>query len=165
MTDDNEPMERVGAKVPKRTKEIAKEKLEHGGLSRVVREAIAREAHGEEVAERDRVADHLKDLRKQKRDKIRKRDDINDDIEEIERQIERAEAELDRIDNSVGEYEGALQMIEDKMSQNGASVFIGHGQIRKAAEVGDRTQQDVIDDLKERNPDMAESRFTDGGSM
>lgn len=161
---DDEKMATVHVEVPERTKEIAQEKLEYGGLTRVVRESVARVAHGEEVAERDRVADHLKDLRKQKRDKIRERDDINDEIDEIERKIERAEEELDRLDNSVGEYEGALQMIEDTMDNTNASVFIGHGKIRKAAEVGDKPQEDVIEDLKQRNPDMDNDRFTEGGA-
>jgi chromosome segregation ATPase len=159
MTDD-EDTEQINVEVPARTKELAKDQLEHGGLTRVIREKLTQIAHGEEASEIERVKDQLHELRDERRDLKRERHDIDQQLEKVDVKIERAENKLDELRDKEGEYEGALQMIEEEMHNEGMCVFEGHGRIKNAADIGDCTQQDVINDLKERNPDLPQEQFS-----
>lgn len=158
MSDDEE-LAQINVKVPERTKELAKEELEHGGLTRVVQETLSRIAHGEETTERQRVLDHLEELRDEKREKIQDRNQLDAEIEDLEVKIERAEKRLDELEDKMGEYEGMLQMMESQMHENDLHVDPGHGKIRDAAKKAGCDPSDVIDDLRERNPDLPESQF------
>jgi DNA repair exonuclease SbcCD ATPase subunit len=162
MSDDDAEQSQVNVKVPKRTKELAKEKLEHGGLTRLVREELARVAHGEKVSQREKVRDHLQELRDKKRDKISERNNLDDEIAQLDVKIERAEAELEKIDDVEGKYDGYLQSIEDQMHEDGMNVFQGHAMVQKAAKLGECDEEDVIEDLKSRNPELDPSRFQQG---
>jgi len=157
MTDED--TEQVNVEVPAETKEVAKRKLEHGGITRVVREALSRVAHGEETTERERVKDNLQDLRDKKRQKINERNNLDNEIAELETQIERAENRLEELEDKVGEYEGMLQVIESTMHENGMHVDPGHGRVKDAAQVGNCTPEDVIADLQDRNPDLPDKQF------
>lgn len=147
--------------VPKRTHGIAKKKLDHGGLTRVVREALSRVAHGERTTEKERVKDHLRELRDNRRELMNERSDLNNRLDKLEIEIERTENRLDVLRDREGEYDGALQLIEQNM-EDGMQVFVGHAMVEQAAEMGDCGQEDVLDDLKERNPDYPESQFSEG---
>jgi len=166
MSDDGEDMEQINVKVPARTKELAKQRLEHGGITRVVRESLTRVAHGEEASEKERVKDHLEELRDERRELKNERNQIDDKLDELDVKIERAEDRLDELRDKEGEYEGALQMIESAIRgedrERPMNVFVGHGQVEHAAELANCSQEDVIEDLKERNPNLPDSRFTKG---
>jgi chromosome segregation ATPase len=157
-------LEQINVEVPAETKELAKGKLEHGGLTRVVRETLERIAHGEQSTEIERVKDQLADLRDTRQSLQKDRNRIDDELDDIERKIERAENRLDELRDKQGEYEGALQMIEDAMHEEGMHVFTDHGQVQEAAKIGDCSPGDVIEDLQERNPELPEERFTDAVS-
>lgn len=157
MTD--EETAQVNVKVPKRTKERAKKQLDHGGITRLVKEQLQRVAHGEKVTEIERTKDHLEDLRDERRDLKNERQDIENKLEDLEVKIERAENRLDDLRDRQGEYEGALRMISDTMQEEGMRVDPGHGMIQSAAEAGDCTPEDVVDDLKDRNPDLSDDMF------
>jgi chromosome segregation ATPase len=164
MTDDDEDeTERVAADVSKDTKEKVKAKLDHGGISREIRKRMREIAHGGDVTERERLKDTLTEKRKQRRQKKSKRDSLNDELDELEIEIERLESDLDDLRDRQGEYEGALQMLEEDMQEHGESVFPAHKKVQHAATLGDCSPEDVIADLKERNPDLPDSRFTAGG--
>jgi len=153
-------MSDVYVQVPKHTKELAKSKLEHGGLSRVVREKLTQVAHGAETSERERIKDNLQELRDDRRQLKNKREAINDKLEELEIKIQRAEDRLDDLRDKEGEYEGALQMIEDEMHEQGARVFPEHKAVERAARLGECDELDVIRDLEDRNPDLPEEQFS-----
>lgn len=157
MTD--EEMTQINVEVPAATKELAKEELGHGGLSRAVRERLTEIAHGEQVGKRQRVADQLEELRDEKREKVTARNKLDDVIADLEIKIERKERVMQELEDTVGQYEGYLQSIEDQMREHDMSVFIGHGQVETAAKLGDCTEKDVLDDLRERNPEFSDSRF------
>lgn len=153
--------DQIHVKVNRQTKELAKEKLGHGGLSRAVRQTLERIAHGQEVSERQRIEDRLETLRDERQEKRLKRNQLDNELDEINRKIERAESELDALRDKEGEYEGALQMLEDSL-HDGMNVFPEHAQVKEAAAIGECKPRDVIDDLRERNPDLPSERFSDG---
>lgn len=162
MSQDEEDYEQINVKVPKTTKELAKKELEYGGLTRVIRDTLTQIAHGEEVSEYEKVKDQLQNLRDQKRSKIQQRNQLDSDIEDLDVKIERAEDRLNELEDKVGEYEGALRMIEQSMREEEQRVFVGHGKIKRVAELGNCSQEDVISDLRERNPELPNYMFEEG---
>lgn len=159
----SENVEQINVEVPATTKELAMRELEHGGLTRVVRETLERVAHGEQSTEIERVKDQLSDLRDTRQDLQKERNAIDDKLDDVERKIERAESRLDELRDKEGEYDGALQMVEERMHSDGMRVFPEHAKIQDAASVGDCSPEDVIDDLRERNPELPDTQFTEGG--
>lgn len=157
--NDDEELAQINVKVPERTKELAKEELEHGGLTRVVQETLSQIAHGGKTTERQRTLDHLEELRDEKREKVEERNTLDSEINDLELKIERAENRLDELDDKMGEYEGMLQLIESQMHEEQMHVDPGHGKIRDAAKKAGCDESDVIDDLRERNPDLPEGQF------
>jgi len=156
----DEETERVTAEVPKRDKEIAKAKLDHGGISREIRKTITRIAHGVEISERERLKEDIETWRDQRRKKVHEKQSIENEIDEYNVKIERAENQLDELRDKQGEYEGALQMVEDDMHEHGMSVWPDHGKIEHAASLGGCNPKDVINDLQDRNPDLPTEQFS-----
>lgn len=159
MTNENTPMEQINVKVPKQTKEVAKQKLEHGGITRVVRERLNRVAHGGNVNDFERVRDNLTKLRDERRELLSQRENIESQLEQLERKIERAERELEQLEDKKGEYEGMLKTIEEIMRENGITIDPGNGHVKTAAEAGNCEPIDVVKDLEERNQDINNDRF------
>lgn len=162
MSESNGDMAQIAVEVPRETKELAKNKLDHGGLSREMRELLARIAHGEDVAQVKRVRDNLENLRDERMKLKTKRDEIANRIADVERKIERSEAKLDRLRDRESEYEGRLKAIEQDMHQDGISVWTTHPEVERVADEYDRDPLDVVSDLKERNPDLPPERFEEG---
>jgi len=158
MSDDKVPIRFL---VDPETKEEAMAKLDHGGMSRGLRQRVERIADSGK-SRKERLEDELQDTREEREDKVADRDKLNTDIERLNSKIERLEKELDEIRDRQGEYEGHLQSIETMLHEENARVFEGHGQITTAAEAGDCEPADVIADLKERNPNLPNHRFTPG---
>lgn len=156
--DDGEEMDQINVEVPARTKALAMDRLEYGEMTRRIREMFKQVAHGENVSRRQRVKDHLQDLRDERQEVKHERQMLNNRLEEIEREIERAEDELDAIRDRDGQYEGALETLGGIIT-DGQHVFKGHAQVRRAAEMGNCTQENVIADLKERHPDAPAEQF------
>lgn len=162
MSDDEE-MEQLVVEVPKNTKQIAKRNLEHGGLSREVRATLARIAHGEEVAEVRQVKDNLEDLRDERANLKQKRDTIENELQDVERKIERGEAKLERLRDIESEYEGRLKGIEERMQQEDMHVWPEHGVVKSTAEDYGQEPDDIIQDLRERNPELPDEQFQTKG--
>jgi len=138
--------------------ELAKDKLEHGEMSELLRETLDRVAHGADVAEETRLKDALEAIREDKRELRQDRDDIERQLEEKSREEERIEQRLDALREQDGEYDGVLAMLEEDL-HDGVRILGGGDKIKKAARIGDCTTDDVIDDLKERNPDVPEKAY------
>lgn len=155
----SENMEQLVVEVPKETKEVAKRKLPHGGLSSEVRDALARIAHGEEVAELKKVKDNLEDLRDKRADLKQQRDDIENQLQDVERQIERAETKLSQLRDLENEYEGRLKGLERRMHEDEIHVWLTFPEVEDIAEEYDKQPVDVINDLKDRNPGLPDEQF------
>jgi len=55
-------------------------------------------------------------------------------------------------------YETSLEMLEETL-RDGGHVFEDHGQVMKAAKIGGKEAEDVIRELKERNPSVPDHAF------
>lgn len=142
------------------TVETAKQKLDHGEMSERLRETLEAIAHGADVAEQSRLKDRLRDLREEKREKESEIRALQNDRDEIDRNIERIEQRLDELLDQQGEYDGALAMLESELHEGGY-VWPAKPSVREAAQVGQTTPENVIQDLKERNSEVPECAFSE----
>lgn len=156
MGDDD--LAQFNFRVDSDAKQLAKEKLDHGELSERLRQTVQELAFGEELSKRsqletrlDRTEDRLDDLRSEK-------EEIEAKIDAEESKRERIEERLQELESRETEYETALEMLEDQLF-DGVHLDEGHGQVQKAAYLGDKEPEDVIDDLKERNPSVPDYAF------
>jgi len=97
----------------------------------------------------------LRDEKDRKRSEIR---EAEAELEEIEDKIARVEERLDNMERREDKYEASLEMLEESL-QEGEHVFEDHGQVIKAAKVGGKETEAVIDELKERNPMVPDYAF------
>lgn len=148
----------VNFKANSQTVKEAKDKLEHGEMSEELRGRLDEIAHGTDVAEENRLTDRIQTLREDRRELRREREQIEEAIEEKNRNIERIEARLDELREQEGEYDGVLAMLETDL-QDGVRIMEGTDKVKRAAQIGDCEPKDVIQDLKDRNPDMPDKAF------
>ena len=148
----------VNFNVDEETYELAKNKLEYGEMSELLRQTVRGIAVGTDTTERERKQELLEDKRKAVRDIDREIDDLENDKDEILREIERIERRLNELLEQDGEYDGVLAMLEEDL-QSGIRILGGSDKVAKAAQIGDCSREDVVDDLKERNPDVPDKAF------
>lgn len=155
MTDRSQ----VNFTVDRDAKELAKEKLDHGELSTELRETVQRIAFGEEISKRERAHKRLAELREQKDELRAQKREVEAEIEEVEGDIARLEERLDSMERREDKYEATLELLEETLYAGGR-VFEEHGQVMKAAKIGGVDVEDVIDELKERNPSIPDHAYT-----
>lgn len=152
--------DQVHVKVDADTKALAKDKLGHGGLSRIIRERIEEIAYGEEVSRHTQLEQRLITLRERKDELRAERRQLDADIEEVEQEIARVEEQLSHLDKREDKYDAALEMLEETLYAGGR-VFPEHGQVKRAARIGGVDEAAVIAALQERNPSVPEFAFVD----
>jgi len=148
----------VGFVIEQSTWETAMERLEHGEMSERLRDLVTEIAYGADISKRQRVKKRLDELREQ-------RSEVQQDIRSLENEEERITANISSLEGTLeylndvdGEYHGALQVIEDVL-EKGARIDIDHSQVIRAAKIRDTEPEDVIFDLKQRNPDIPDQAF------
>jgi len=155
MTNDKS---QINFEVDRDAKELAKDKLDYGELSTELRETIHRIAFGDEISKRERAHKRLAELREEKdsiRGTIRQK---QTELEEVEDEIARLEERIDNLERREDKYEATLEMLEEILYA-GQRVFKEHGQVMKAAKVGGVDAEDVLEELKERNPQIPDHAF------
>jgi len=148
----------VNFKANSETVELAKNKLEYGEMSELLRETLDRVAHGADVAEETRLKDALEAIRESKRDLREERQHVERQLEEKSREEERIEQRLDALREQEGEYDGVLAMLEEDLHE-GVRIMEGSNKVKRAAAIGDCDPEDVLADLKERNPDVPDKAY------
>lgn len=151
----------VHFEVNRQAKELAKEKLEFGELSKVLRDEVRRVAFGEEISKRQRLTERLEKLREE-------RDSLRADMRRIETEIDEKETEIARVEERMGglerkeeRYEAQIEMLEDQLFK-GTRLWEDHGQVIKAAKTGEKQPKEVLQELQDRNPEIPEYAFQDG---
>jgi uncharacterized coiled-coil DUF342 family protein len=94
--DEKDEYEQLNVKVPRETKEAAKGRLDHGGLTREIRETLHQIAYGT-ASERADLAADLEALREERRELRTERDYLNAQIENLNQKIERKEDRLNEL--------------------------------------------------------------------
>jgi len=154
----SEGQDQINFTVERNAKDLAKEKLDHGELSTELRETIHRIAYGEEISKRERLHKRLAEKREEKDKKRAEIREAQAELEELEGEIKRIEERLDGMERREDKYEATLEMLEETLYAGGR-VFEEHGQVMKAAKIGGKEPEDVIDELKDRNPSVPDHAF------
>lgn len=155
MSDDKQ---QVVFLCPQEDYETAQQKTGHGEMSEELRAKVQEIAYGTEVTERKRIREQLEEERESKRDVEQEIENLRHKRDEHERRISNLEQRLEQLMDTDGEYEGYLQAIESNL-RDGKRIYVNHGDTERAAELGNCEPADVIEALKERNPDLPEDAF------
>jgi len=150
--------ELVTFEVDKDTKELAKQKLQFGEMSSLLRDELRRVAFGEEVSKRERLRSRVEDLRDQ-RDSLRAdKREIEAEIEEVETELARAEERMDGLERKEDRYDAQLEMLEELLA-DGMRLDPENPKVITAAKTGGVEAEDVIQELQERHPNVPEQAF------
>lgn len=160
--DDDDELVQVSHMVPESHREQASKNTEYGGISQAVREVYRILAEG---GSKSRVRLEMQ-LRKVRRDRKRIQEEISDLRDQLSHLTSREDELEDRVEDERSRseaYEAQLEELE-ALLDDGDHIFEEHGKVQRAAEVGDRTPREVIDTLKDRNPDVPDELFTERDS-
>lgn len=159
---DSEETVRVVADVPKSIKMAAKEKLPHGGLSQEIEDALSRVAFGEELTQRSRLERQLDDLQKKRQDLQDERRELDAKIETYDNKIETVQREMSNLSSREERYESKLEELEVRLRVEGTRLDPGNTHVKRVAKESQKEVEGVVQDLKQRNPDVPDFAFEDG---
>lgn len=154
MSDRDEEV-RFNVKMPQRLRDDAKRNTERGELSEAVRDLFRRRAYGEGAtsgsSELERAKAELRDVRNRIDDLRRERRQIDAEIESQETRETRLEERVSSLEEKSDKFGTVVETLET-MLKDGARIFPGR--------VDDDLNADaVIQELKERNPDVPDDAF------
>lgn len=155
---DDEDMTQTGFQVPEEDLEKAKRRAEFGELSEELRKTVRRLAYGREKTRREELKDELEEEREEDRRIQREINALKEEQQDVQRNIRDLENQLDDIRDSEAEYEGMLEAISSDLRE-GTRVTPDATKIEKAAEAGGKTTGEVMNDLRERNPEVPECAY------
>ncbi len=155
---DDEPVQ-VSHMVPRHHREQASKNTEYGVVSEAVREVYRLLAEG---ADLDAVRLEMK-LNMVRRDRKRVEEQIADLRSELDHLGSREDELKERVEQYTDredEYERLMSELDEELT-NGYAVFTDHGKVQKAAQASDKTPSEIMDALRERNPNVPEPLFED----
>lgn len=158
MGDDESKMVQVSHLVPEDLREDAKENSGHGDLSDAVRQAYRIIAYGDDYEDTFRLQQRLERARNEY-------ERLVEDKEQIEREMRDVSSRIDSLDRKLEESKEAEAAFEDELShleaavRSGEHIFPSHGKVQNAAEIGSVEPKDVVDQLKNRNPEIPDDAF------
>lgn len=159
MSDDNEEMKLINVNVPKSVHETAKKKLEYGGISREVREALRRVAFGEDMNQRSRLEQQMEVLRDEREELRAERREIDAKIENIESKIDGIQDDISQLSSEEERYDSKLEELEYRVREDGTRLWPENSHVERVAKEAQREPEAVVNDLKKRNPDIPDYAF------
>lgn len=158
MSDDSHV--RVNHRVPEHVRDAAQSQTKHGELSQMVRELYQSVAFGAGWEEKDALQVELERVRSEKdslRGQIRT---LQAKLETVEKKEARIEERLSSRTSKRERYHGHLESLESLLA-DGKHIWEDHPTVEAAAEAGDVTPENVIDELRERNPTVPDKQFSE----
>lgn len=156
VTDDE--MVRTTVTMPRHLRDAAKRNTEHGELSEAVRERYREIAYGEEIAKNERKKQELAEVRQEK-DRLREQlTEIQAKLENVERKERRLEEQVEESRAIEQEYETILETLEAEV-RDGAHITTKRTSVKNAAEIKGCEPEAVVQELKDRNPEIPDCAF------
>lgn len=156
---EDDELVQVNHMVPRGIKEQAKQKADQWGeLSDAVRRVYRIIARRGEFGDKGELE---VELLKAKHDRERLEEQIDELSEQLSVVTEREkeiEEQIATREERESTYESHLEEIESEI-RSGQSVFPEHGMVEEAASVGNTNPMSVIDELRDRNPDLPDAAF------
>lgn len=157
MSDDDTV--RVNHIVPRHVREAAQKKTDHGELSERVRSLYRRTAFGEDYDENATIKMELERVRDEKDEKRAKMRELRAELESLESKETRLEEKVSKHESLEQKYEGHLESLESAL-KSGNSLSEKDARVEMAANTGECEPEEVIQTLKERNPEIPDHAFT-----
>lgn len=161
---------RINFTVEKSEKEMLDQIFDHGELSETFRDVVDRIIETEGYTRQTVYDARIEEKKSKLETKRQKRDRLDREIDELTDEIGDLREQRSNLLSKEDEYHGALKTIEHGLRKpregREDTAFIGavwptHPRIQALAEQYDKTPQTVMDDLRERNPDVPERAFTE----
>lgn len=110
---------------------------------------------------REAIERQIQRLTEQKAKAEQRKQTAEEQIREAEEGIARLRNRLDAMEHTAESYEDALDEQLAYMEENTTSVFVGHASAKRIARDHDRSEEEVVEDLRERS-DLHPTYFTEG---
>jgi chromosome segregation ATPase len=156
MTDDKD-LKQVSHLVPEDVRDEAKQKAEYGELSDAVRVAYRMIASGSDISavrmklEIEQIEKRLESLsvmegaiQEEREELLDRRDELNEMLSEMDVRSDKFEKKMEEV---------------EELIRDGMTVFPDHSKIQDVARTTDKTPEEVISMLKDRNPEIPEYAF------
>lgn len=155
MKKDKDEEVRFNVKMRRQLRDDAKRNVERGELSEEVRDLFRRKAYGtgaaKENSEIERLRSELQEVRDRIDDLRRERRQIDAEIESQESRATRLEERISQLEEQTDEFDTVVETLETLL-HDGARIF--------PERVDDQLDSErVINELKDRNPDVPECAF------
>jgi chromosome segregation ATPase len=161
-TDTDDPAQ-VSHLVPESVKERAQRNTQHGELSEAVRDVYSMYASGG-------GAETLAQLEIQLRKAEREKESITEQLTALKEERQEVMDRCEELREQIREYEAETTKYERLMArlsadlEDGKSVFPSHSKVREAADVSGSSPAEVLTELRNRNPTIPESQFSEGAT-
>lgn len=156
--EEEDELKQVSHLVPESLREDAQDSAEHGELSEAVRETYRIVAYGEDFEDAARLKQRLERAKNEYQRLVEDKQRIEERMEDMEDRIRQIRDRLNEAETKEEQYEELLEDLESQL-WSGAHVFPDHADVERAAEVGKKSENEVINDLRERNPDVPDDAF------
>jgi chromosome segregation ATPase len=147
-----------GAHIDADTAEIIDSRLEYGEKSELVRDLAQAIAYGGDWDERTAIDTQIENVEQRLADAREERRRADAKIETIENELEKLREKREVKQTTEEKLDISLVPIESELRQ-GNRVFVEHGPVDSVARELKLPAADVIDRLKERNPDVPDYAF------
>jgi predicted nuclease with TOPRIM domain len=156
--DDDDELVQVSHLVPDSVKADAQENSGHGDLSDAVRQAYRIVAYGDDYEDTARLKQRLERARNEFERLVEQKEQIEREMRDVKGRIDSLEDKLDESEQQDEAFNEELDLLEDAVKE-GEHIFPTHGKVEAAAEIGGVPPEDVIDTIRERNPDIPDDAF------
>lgn len=158
ITEDGELVQ-VSHLVPKSLKEAAQANAKHGELSEVVRDAYRVVAYGGSYAETGRLEQEIRKVQSDRERVAEKLDELQSELELLEQREAELQEHLDQAETVDEQVESLLAEMEE-MIYAGEPVFPDHGKVQTTAGLAGTSEEEIIERLQTRNPELPAAAFT-----
>lgn len=151
---------RWGANIDTETKEILDERLDHGEVSKILREVANSIAYGSGWDQATLLDRQIERKRQQLRTLRDKRRDIDGSIETAEEELRELERNREDVKTKEEQFDGALWSFEQSFrSGDIGHIDENHPRVESFADEFGRDAEEIVQTLRDRNPDIPAYAF------
>lgn len=147
-----------GAQVPETVMDAIEARLGYGEKSEYIREFARHLAYGEYVDDRTPLDAAIAVTENRIATLEQERQEITTELDRLGDELDRLNDERQRYTNTESHLDAALIALEDDL-RRGMNVDPEAPRVDRVAREFDKTAEDVIDRLKQRNPDVPDHAF------
>lgn len=139
------------------------ENADHGELSEAVRDVYRMYATAGGAETLAQLEVRLRRTRRERESIESRIESLQDELAEVRERETELQEEIREYEQETTEYERLMGEMS-AMLRDGKSVFPTHGKVKTAASVKGCGVDEVVSELKDRNPDIPEEQFQEGAT-